>query len=94
MDPLEVLGVGSAFMVLYAFVAIENGLLSVRSMTYDILNLVGSIGLFIYAFQTGVIPFMITNAVWGSVAGLDTLKHLRKRYRRFFTIRYLRRMFR
>lgn len=94
MDPLEVLGIGSAFAVLYAFVANEYGSLSVRSLTYDLLNFFGSIGLFLYAFQTGVVPFMVTNAVWATVSGLDVFKHLRKRSRRFRPLRQLRRMLR
>ncbi len=84
MDPYEVLGIGSAFMVLYAFVANEYGWLPVRSMKYDLFNLIGSIGLFFYAFTAGVIPFMITNAVWATVSGLDVLKHLRKRHGRYW----------
>jgi hypothetical protein len=80
MDPIEVLGIGSAFAVLYAFVGNEYGKFPARSYTYDMLNLVGSTGLFFYAFATGVIPFMLTNAVWASVSALDVLKHLRKRH--------------
>ena len=94
MDPLEVLGIGSAFAVLYAFVGNEYGKFPARSYTYDILNLVGSTGLFLYAFATGVIPFMITNAVWAAVSGLDVVKHLRKRHKRLFTVRGVRRLFR
>ena len=94
MDPLEVLGIGSAFMVLYAFVGNEYGMFPARSYTYDMLNLIGGTGLFIYAFFAGVFPFMVTNAVWASVAGLDVWKHLKKRYRRHFTLRKLKRLFR
>jgi len=93
MDPLEVLGIGSAFMILYAFVANEYGTLSVRSLTYDALNFLGSIGLFIYAFQTGVIPFMVTNSVWACVSGLDVYKHMRRRSRKVRPMRMLRRLF-
>jgi hypothetical protein len=93
MDPIEVLGIGSAFMILYAFTANEYGWLPVRSMTYDMLNLGGSVGLFIYAFNTGVFPFMLTNAVWGAVAGLDVIKHLRKQKNRAIMRAYMR-MFR
>src|SRR4051812_35546309 len=94
MDPLEVMGLGSAFMILYAFMANEYGTLSVRSLTYDALNFFGAVGLFIYAFQTGVVPFMVTNAVWASVAGIDVLKHVRKRSRRYKPVRKFLRLFR
>ena len=80
MDPLEILGIGSAFAVLYAFVGNEYGKFPARSYPYDVLNLIGSTGLFIYAFAAGVIPFMLTNAVWAAVSGLDVIKHLRKRH--------------
>lgn len=94
MDPLEVLGIGSAFMVLYAFVANEYGTLSVRSLTYDLLNFFGAAGLFLYAFQTGVVPFMVTNSVWACVSGLDVFKHVRRRFRKARPMRTLKRMLR
>ena len=94
MDPLEVLGLGSAFAVLYAFMGIEFGWLPAKSYVYDIVNFFGGIGLFYYAYSTGVFPFMLTNAVWASVAAIDVFKHLKKRYRRYFTLRTLRRIFR
>lgn len=94
MDPLEVLGLGSAFMVLYAFVANEYGTLSVRSLTYDMLNFLGAVGLFIYAFQTGVIPFMVTNSVWACVSGLDVYKHMLRRSKRYKPIKKFIRLFR
>jgi hypothetical protein len=94
MDPLEVLGLGSAFMVLYAFMANEYGTLSVRSLTYDALNFFGAIGLFIYAFQTGTIPFMVTNSVWACIAGLDVFKHMRRRSKRYRPVRRFMRLFR
>jgi hypothetical protein len=79
MDVLEILGIGSALMALYAFVGLEFGKLRARSFNYDLLNLIASVGLFIYAFRTGVVPFMLTNAVWGLVSGLDVVRHLKKR---------------
>jgi hypothetical protein len=91
MDPLEVLGIGSAFMVLYAFVGNEYGMFPARSYKYDMLNLLGATGLFFYAFATGVIPFMLTNAVWAAVSGLDVWKHLKKRHGKY-PIRSLRKL--
>lgn len=94
MDPLEVLGIGSAFAVLYAFIGNEYGKFPARSYTYDLLNLGGSLGLFFYAFATGVIPFMLTNAVWAAVSGLDVLRHLRKRHGKLSLRKLWRKAFR
>ncbi len=82
MDPLEVLGIGSAFLVLYAFVSNEYGNMSAQSYAYDLLNFLGALGLFLYAFQSGVIPFMLTNGVWATVSGIDLWRQMRKKKRR------------
>ena len=82
MDPLEVLGIGSALMVLFAFVANEYGKLNVGDFKYDFFNFLGAIGLFMYAFQVGVVPFMVTNGVWALISGLDIVKYIKKPKRR------------
>ena len=78
MDSIEILGVLSAFMTLSAFVANEWGTLSAESILYDAMNFVASIGLFTYAYHLDAIPFMLNNAVWGIVSGIDVARYLVK----------------
>jgi len=78
MEPIEILGIGSAFLALFAFVGNQYGKLKAESIWYDVLNLLSAVGLFTYAYSVGVIPFMITNSVWGLVSGMDVLKYLLK----------------
>ncbi len=79
MDPLEILGIASALVVLFAFVGNEYGKFNADSFTYDLLNFVGAVGLFFYAYSTGVMPFMITNGVWAVVSGVDVWRYLSKK---------------
>jgi hypothetical protein len=78
MSPLEILGVLSALMTLSAFVANEWGKLDAESILYDVLNFLAAIGLFTYAYHLSAIPFMLTNAVWGLVSGVDVVRYLIK----------------
>lgn len=78
MSAIEILGVLSALMTLSAFVANEWGKLSAESVLYDLLNFVAAVGLFAYAYHIGAIPFMLTNAVWGIVSGVDVVRYLAK----------------
>lgn len=76
MGPVEILGIASAGLLLFAFVANEWGKLSSESIWYDLCNFLSALGLFAYAYHLGAVPFMITNAVWGLVSGADVVKDL------------------
>lgn len=78
MQPIELLGIGSAILALIAFVGNEYGTIKASSFWYDAMNFLGSIGLLTYAYSEGVIPFMITNSVWALVAGIYVAKYLLK----------------
>ena len=82
MTFIELLGIVSALVTLSAFVANEYGWLSNESILYDFLNMCSGTGLFIYAYSTGVVPFMITNSVWALVSGIDVMKHIWKRLKK------------
>jgi len=79
MDGLEIIAIASAVLTLSVYVANQYGELSVNNFWYDLANLVSSIGLFSYALSLGIIPFILTNAVWGLVSGIDVAKYLLKR---------------
>lgn len=76
MQPLEILGVGSAFLVLTAFVLNEYGRLRNDSIWYDGINFIAALGLLVYALLNNVLPFVITNGVWALVSGIDVVRYL------------------
>jgi hypothetical protein len=78
MTPSEILGILSATLLLGTFIANEWGGLSSESIWYDLFNLVASIGLFVYAYHLGAVPFMVTNGVWGLVSLVDVIKDMRR----------------
>ncbi len=82
MSGIEILGIVSALVALSAFVANEVGILTTEDFSYDFLNMVSSMGLFAYAYSTGVVPFMITNSVWFLVSATDVAKYIVRRKRR------------
>ena len=81
MQPIEILGIGSALLALLAFVGNDYGKLSAESFWYDALNFLSAIGLLIYAADQNVIPFVLTNSVWALVSGIDVARHLLKKRR-------------
>lgn len=76
MDSIEILGIGSALLALFAFVGNQYHKLKDTSFTYDFINMLSGIGLFTYAYLVGALPFMITNSVWAVVSGIDVVKYL------------------
>lgn len=78
MAPIEILGIGSALLALVAFVGNEYGKLKAEYFWYDALNFLSAFGLFVYAYDQWVVPFMLTNSVWAFVSGIDVLRHLLK----------------
>lgn len=81
MQPIEILGIGSALLALFAFAGNEWGYMRAKGFWYDAINFLSAVGLFAYAYTQGVVPFMITNSVWGLVSGIDVLRHLLKKRR-------------
>jgi len=81
MEAIEILGILSALLILAGFIANEYGRLSSGSLWYDLLNFIGAIGLFVYAYTQGVVPFMLTNGVWAFVSGVDVIRYLLGRKR-------------
>ena len=81
MEPIELLGIGSALLALIAFVGNEYGKLNAKSFWYDALNFLSAAGLFVYAYTEWVVPFMITNSVWAFVSGMDVLRYFLKKRR-------------
>jgi len=76
MDIYLILGVLGACITLTAFVLNQFGKLDEKQFSYDLLNLVSSLMLLTYALNSMVIPFIITNVVWGLVSLRDVVLYL------------------
>jgi hypothetical protein len=64
----DFVGTIGAVCVLAGFVANETGKLSRDSWGYDVLNLMGSGLLVIYALSLDSVPFIAINATWCAVS--------------------------
>lgn len=64
MDPFMLLGVAGMIIILAAFLMINAHKLTADSLTYDVLNFVGSTLLVISAYAERIWPFAILNAVF------------------------------
>ena len=65
MDPLiEIIGWLGAVLVLSAYGLLSAHRLSSRSVTYQLLNIAGSIGLVINTGWNGAIPSAAVNVIW------------------------------
>ncbi|OGM91784.1 hypothetical protein A2755_03145 [Candidatus Wolfebacteria bacterium RIFCSPHIGHO2_01_FULL_48_22] len=73
---MEIVGILSAGLLLFAFIANEYGKLPSESIWYDLFNFLAAVGLFAYAYHLDALPFMVTNGVWGLVSGIDVVKDL------------------
>lgn len=81
MQPVDLLGIGSAFLALVAFAGNQYGKLRADNFWYDAMNFLSAIGLLVYAADARVVPFMLTNSVWAFVSGIDVIRHLLRRRR-------------
>lgn len=79
MDLNLIIGVAGAAIVLIAFLLNESGKLNSEDFQYDLLNLIGSILLLIYAFNLNSLPFIIVNLIWGGFSLKDVIKYLATR---------------
>lgn len=72
IDPIYI-GAPGAALVLIAFVLGQKHIWKDTWLSYDLVNLLGSILLGIYAVTLGSWPFIITNLVWGSISLKDVI---------------------
>jgi fluoride ion exporter CrcB/FEX len=79
MDIYLVVGVLGAFITLTAFVLNQFGKLDEKQFSYDLMNLISSTMLLTYALHSMVVPFIITNVVWGLVSLRDVVIYLIKK---------------
>lgn len=78
MDTTTTIGVIGAGLILIAFAMNQTRRWSTESMQYDVVNLVGSLLLLIYAYLLDSYPFMILNGIWLLVSVRDMVAYLRR----------------
>jgi len=62
------IGTAGLVLLLIAFLLNELDKVDENSITYNILNLIGSVSLIFYAYKLNSIIFIILNIVWAGVA--------------------------
>ena len=75
---IEIAGWAGASIILGSYILVSTGKLSGRSVTFQWLNVAGSLGFVVNSGYHGAVPSTALNVVWCAV-GLMTLWTLRKR---------------
>lgn len=75
----EILGILGAFIVLVAFFLNQLNKVTNNSLSYDLMNVIGSLSLVIYGIYNNVIPFVLLNIVWMCVSLFDVFKYFSKK---------------
>ena len=71
------IGIIGAMLILVGFVLNELHKLDQDSLAYDLINLVGSCLLTIYAWLLGSIPFFVLNMIWALLSLRDVYLDLK-----------------
>jgi len=71
------IGASGTTLILIGFLLNQMDIWSNDSLSYDLINLIGSSILIFYALILGSIPFIILNAVWATVSLKDVIKDLK-----------------
>jgi hypothetical protein len=79
MDFLTLFGVIGTMLILFAFFMNQSGRWKASSRRYDIVNMIGSLILVIFALETNSLPFLILNSVWFAIAFRDVVKPMLKK---------------
>lgn len=79
MDPVTILGIFGATLILIGFAMNQFGIWKTTSISYDSINLAGGLVLIYYAVLIESLPFIILNGVWTLVAFRDVVKFLLKK---------------
>lgn len=76
MDIIDILGWVGAIVLLLAFGLSMRKVIGMQTMTYVLLNLIGSLCLVINAYALGVYPFLIINVFWLIISSHQLVKML------------------
>ncbi len=79
MDPVTILGIFGATLILIGFAMNQFGIWKTTSFSYDCINLAGGLVLILYAVLIESLPFIILNGVWTLVAFRDVATFLIKK---------------
>jgi len=69
-----IVGLAGMFLILLAFSMNQTKLWRSDTVTYDVVNAIGSLLLIIYSIMLASIPFLILNAVWFTVSVIEIFK--------------------
>ncbi len=78
MDLITLIGSFGAFLILFAFIMNQLHKWQEDYLIYDLVNLIGSLLLVIYAFILSSYPFLILNLVWLGLSLRDVIIDLRR----------------
>jgi len=78
MEPVTILGVIGAAIILIAFSFNQIGKWSTENKVYDWFNATGSLILIIYALLIDSLPFVVLNSIWFAVSLRDIVKSFKK----------------
>lgn len=74
MDFYTIIGIIGMCLILIGFLLNQTGTLNQEMLSYDLINLIGSILLVAYAINGNAWPFVILNAVWALYSLKDVTK--------------------
>jgi len=78
MDTPTIIGALGATLILIAFILNQLNKWEKTDMSYDLVNLIGSILLIIFSYLISAWPFIILNSVWAVVSLRDVIIDLKK----------------
>jgi len=81
VDPLQLVSLGGAIIILAAYASGQLGWLPTRGRPYNILNLVGSAALAYVALVSNQVGFVVLEGSWAVISFIALLRTSRNRER-------------
>ena len=79
MDVYFIIGISGMVLILFAFFMNQTNRWKNKDLSYDAVNLLGSLLLLIYALPPLSYPFIVLNGVWALVSLRDVITDLRRK---------------
>ena len=76
----EVFGWMGTVAYLLAYLLLTLGKMKASQLSYQLLNLLGAVGLTVYSGVLNDLPNLVVNLVWGIIASVALVSILRNRY--------------
>lgn len=75
---IEIIGWSGSLTILLGYILLSSGHISSRSLAYQLMNILGGVGMVINGWYHGAMPSVANNVIWSLIGLVALIRHSRR----------------